>query len=120
MANFTYSSTGLALTQKFEGLKLNAYQDQVGVWTIGYGHTGPTIHAGLIITQDQADHLLHRDIAASRVPRPTRSSVSTKASGQLAPPSVCGTMSVPRGPFEDLPSRKRCASFFTWASLAVT
>jgi lysozyme len=65
MASFTYSNTGLALTKKFEGLKLNAYQDQVGVWTIGYGHTGPTIHAGLTITQDQADQLLHSDIAAS-------------------------------------------------------
>ena len=67
MASFTCSNTGLALTKKFEGLRLNAYQDQVGVWTIGYGHTGPTIHAGLTITQDQADHLLHRDIATAVV-----------------------------------------------------
>src|SRR5277367_6300434 len=65
MANFTYSNTGLTLTKKFEGLKLNAYQDQVGVWTIGYGHTGPTVHGGLIITQDQADQLLQSDIASS-------------------------------------------------------
>ena len=65
MANFTYSNTGLALTKKFEGLKLNAYQDHVGVWTIGYGHTGSTVHAGQTITQDQADQLLHSDIAAS-------------------------------------------------------
>ena len=35
--NFTYSQNGLALTQKFEGLRLTPYQDQVGVWTIGYG-----------------------------------------------------------------------------------
>jgi lysozyme len=65
MAKFTYSNLGIALTKKFEGLKLNAYQDQVGVWTIGYGHTGLTIHGGLTITQDQADHLLQSDIAAS-------------------------------------------------------
>lgn len=28
-----------ALTQQFEGLRLEAYQDTGGVWTIGYGHT---------------------------------------------------------------------------------
>jgi lysozyme len=65
MANFTYSDAGLALTRKFEGLNLNSYQDQVGVWTIGYGHTGPTIHGGLTITQDQADQLLQSDVASS-------------------------------------------------------
>jgi lysozyme len=65
MASFSYSNTGLALTKKFEGLRLNAYQDQGGVWTIGYGHTGPTVHSGLTITEDQADRLLHSDIAAS-------------------------------------------------------
>ena len=63
MANFTYSDAGLALTKKFEGLELNAYQDQIGVWTIGHGHTGPTVHGGLTITHDQADQLLQSDIA---------------------------------------------------------
>ena len=29
----------LELTKKWEGLRLQAYQDQAGVWTIGYGHT---------------------------------------------------------------------------------
>ena len=65
MANFTYSDAGLDLTKKFEGLNLNSYQDQVGVWTVGYGHTGPTIHGGLTITQDQADQLLQSDVASS-------------------------------------------------------
>jgi lysozyme len=65
MANFTYSDAGLDLTKQFEGLNLNSYQDQVGVWTIGYGHTGPTIHGGLTITQDQADQLLQSDVASS-------------------------------------------------------
>ena len=65
MANFTYSDARLALTRQFEGLNLNSYQDQVGVWTIGYGHTGPTIHGGITITQDQADQLLQSDVASS-------------------------------------------------------
>jgi len=36
------------LTEQFEGCKLTAYQDQVGVWTIGYGHTGPEVVADSI------------------------------------------------------------------------
>jgi lysozyme len=59
--NFTYSQNGLNLTEQFEGLRLTAYQDQVGVWTIGYGHTGPDVHAGLTITQQQANNLLMQD-----------------------------------------------------------
>ena len=63
MAKFSYSNAGFALTKKFEGLRLTAYQDQVGVWTIGYGHTGPEVHGGMTITEDQADLLLHSDVA---------------------------------------------------------
>ena len=33
------SKEGIALIKKFEGLELTAYQDSVGVWTIGWGHT---------------------------------------------------------------------------------
>jgi lysozyme len=65
--NFTYSQDGLALTEQFEGCMLTAYQDQVGVWTIGYGHTGSDVHSGLTITQDQAEALLASDIAAAAV-----------------------------------------------------
>ena len=65
MASFTYSDAGLTLTKQFEGLSLNAYQDQVGVWTIGYGHTGLSVHGGLTVTQEQADQLLQSDVAAS-------------------------------------------------------
>jgi len=65
MSNFTYSDAGFALTKQFEGLRLTAYQDQVGVWTIGYGHTGREVHGGMVITADQADVLLHSDVAAA-------------------------------------------------------
>lgn len=63
MANFKYSANGLALTEKFEGLRLDAYQDTAGVWTIGYGHTGPDVQPSLTITQEQAEILLAADIA---------------------------------------------------------
>ena len=51
----TYSTAGLALTKQFEGLRLTAYQDSGGVWTIGYGHTGSEVVCGLTWTQEQAD-----------------------------------------------------------------
>jgi lysozyme len=63
--NLSYGKNGLALTQQFEGMRLSAYQDQVGVWTIGFGHTGPDVHAGLTITQDQATALLMKDVASA-------------------------------------------------------
>lgn len=57
---------GLALIKQFEGLRLDAYRDQVGVWTIGYGHTAqagpPTPAAGLRITRQEAEALLIRDL----------------------------------------------------------
>ena len=33
------SDNGLNLIKRFEGCRLTAYQDAVGVWTIGYGTT---------------------------------------------------------------------------------
>jgi lysozyme len=62
---FTYSDAGLNLTKTFEGLELTAYADSGGVWTIGYGHTGPGVFAGLTITQQQADIFLQSDVAGS-------------------------------------------------------
>lgn len=59
----TYSEKGLALTKEFEGLRLTAYLDFVGLWTIGYGHTGHDVHEGMTITQEQADALLTQDVA---------------------------------------------------------
>jgi lysozyme len=52
----------IELIKRNEGCELTAYQDSVGVWTIGYGHTGPDVSAGLRITQDQAEALLRQDL----------------------------------------------------------
>jgi lysozyme len=65
MTKFKYSDAGFALTRKFEGCKLASYADQGGVWTIGYGHTGPGVHAELTIMQEQANIFLESDIAAA-------------------------------------------------------
>lgn len=48
---------GLALVKQFEGCRLTAYQDIVGVWTIGYGET-QNVHPGMTITQEQADEMV--------------------------------------------------------------
>lgn len=65
MQKFTYSDAGLALTKSFEGLRLEAYRDVGGVWTVGYGHTGPDLLAGLKISQADADALLRADLSAA-------------------------------------------------------
>lgn len=65
MANLKYSDAGLQLTKQFEGCRLTAYQDQVGIWTIGYGHTGAEITKGLTITEEQASALLAADVAGA-------------------------------------------------------
>jgi lysozyme len=63
--DLTYSRNGLALTEQYEGCRLTAYQDQVGVWTIGYGHTGADVTPGLTITQAEAEALLAKDVLAA-------------------------------------------------------
>ncbi len=56
------NAAGLSLIKEFEGLRLEAYQDIVGVWTIGYGHTGPEVTKGKVITTSEAEELLSRDV----------------------------------------------------------
>lgn len=56
------SQTGIDLIKKYEGCRLFAYRDSVGVATIGYGHT-KGVYMGMAITQKQADEMLKEDIA---------------------------------------------------------
>ncbi|WP_038995187.1 lysozyme [Pseudomonas putida] len=55
------SQRGLSLIKSFEGLRLQSYQDVVGVWTIGYGTTRG-IKPGMSITKDQAERMLANDV----------------------------------------------------------
>jgi lysozyme len=60
------NAAGISLTEQFEGCELTAYWDAYGkVWTIGYGHTGPDVHEGMTITQEQATALLKADLATA-------------------------------------------------------
>ena len=51
------------IIKKFEGLRLEAYRDSTGVWTIGYGHTGAGVLGGIFITEEQATRYLVTDLA---------------------------------------------------------
>jgi len=55
------SQEGIALIKKFEGCKLEAYQDSVGIWTIAYG-TIKGVKEGDKINQDEAEHLLQEEL----------------------------------------------------------
>ena len=57
----------LDLIKQYEGCKLTAYQDIVGIWTIGYGTTamaglGITPAKGMTITQERAEDLLRQGV----------------------------------------------------------
>lgn len=59
------SNTGLKLIEEFEGLKLTAYKCVATekYYTIGYGHCGADVTAGMTITQAQAEAYLKQDVA---------------------------------------------------------
>ncbi len=61
------NEAGLAIIRNAEGLRLRAYRDATGIWTIGYGHTAaagePKVVGGLAITREEAETTLARDVA---------------------------------------------------------
>lgn len=44
-----------------------AYRDSVGVWTIGYGHTGPDVKPGIKWPESKAESQLKRDLAEAEL-----------------------------------------------------
>jgi len=58
----TPSDACFNLIKRFESCRLNAYLDERGIPTIGWGHTGPEVHLGMTISQDIADALLLKDV----------------------------------------------------------
>lgn len=59
--NMKLSQKGADLIKQYEGLRLKAYQDAGGVWTIGYGHTAG-VQPGDVITKEEADALFWADV----------------------------------------------------------
>jgi lysozyme len=59
------NQAGLNLIKSFESLRLNAYKDPAGIWTVGYGHTGPDVYPELKISKADAERLLAEDLRES-------------------------------------------------------
>jgi len=56
------SQTGVDLIKEFEGLRLDSYYCSSCVLTIGYGHTGPDVWVGQVITEEEAEKFLRDDL----------------------------------------------------------
>ena len=59
------SNACIDLVKMWEGKSLKAYPDPGtggAPWTIGYGHTGPEVHPGQVITDEEAELLLANDL----------------------------------------------------------
>lgn len=62
------SADGIYLMHKYESCKLTAYKCPAGIWSIGYGETGPHVTEGMVITQEQADSLFEMRLASEFEP----------------------------------------------------
>ena len=62
ISSMNISTLGVEAIKRFEGFRENAYQDSVGVWTIGYGSTeaalGYAVTPGMKISESEANTLL--------------------------------------------------------------
>lgn len=59
------NEAGLDIIRECEGLRLKAYQDTGGVWTIGYGRTKDVNRHTPPITEEIAERLLLQDVAVA-------------------------------------------------------
>ena len=59
---YPLGARGLALVKAFEGLRLTAYRCPAGIWTVGYGSTGPHVAPGTTVTAPEAEALLLLDL----------------------------------------------------------
>lgn len=93
------SQAGVDLIKSFEGLRLNAYLDAVGIPTIGYGHTGPDVKLGNRINTQQAEILLRNDL--ERFEKAVKDLVKIKLNQAQFDALVSFTFNVGAGAFED-------------------
>lgn len=55
------SDSALNQIKKFERLRLKAYKDSAGVWTVGYGHA--YVMPCAVVTKEEAEELFTKDIS---------------------------------------------------------
>lgn len=63
------SYQGVKLLESLEGLRLVAYRDIAGVWTLGYGTTrvdGKPVEEGMVCTPQQAELYMEKDLAPAQ------------------------------------------------------
>ncbi len=65
MSPRSVNAAGISLIESFESLSLTPYQDSVGVWTIGYGHTEDVSASSSPISEEEADTYLNSDLATA-------------------------------------------------------
>jgi lysozyme len=53
----------IAVMHHFEACRLRAYKCPAGIWTIGWGDTGPHVREGLVWTRAQADEAFRSRLA---------------------------------------------------------
>lgn len=81
-----FSLPALNGIRSYEGRALRAYQDEVGVWTVGYGLTNMDkglpwkVSAGLTITAEQAEWHLFKSLTENYVPAVRKALDPTKVS----------------------------------------
>jgi GH24 family phage-related lysozyme (muramidase) len=71
-ADFNVSKGAIDVIKQYEGLRLTAYQDSVGIWTIGYGTTminGRPVVQGMTIGKEDAELYLQSHV--DEVVKPT-------------------------------------------------
>ena len=58
------SKDGIELIKSYEGLRLKAYKPVATekYYTIGYGHYGADVDADMVITKEQANLYLYKDV----------------------------------------------------------
>lgn len=84
------NQAGIDLLKRFEGLRLEAYKDAIGILTIGYGHTSmagsPKVVSGLRISKDEAEKILKKDLGKyeAAVEKELGASISTITDNQFA------------------------------------
>lgn len=97
------NETGLHLLTRFEGCELTAYDDGVGVWTIGYGHTAG-VSPGMTITQAQAEEFLRQDL--EQFEAYVRDSVEVELNGDQFSALVCFCFNIGPAAFRDSTLRR--------------
>ncbi|TPK73118.1 lysozyme [Mesorhizobium sp. B2-4-15] len=102
------NEAGFSLLRKWEGCVLYAYDDAnqrrvmpgqpvLGTLTIGYGHTGGDVYAGLICSQQRAETMLQTDVAD--ISKHVRPMLTTSLSSNQFSAFVCFAFNIGLGGF---------------------